>query len=584
MAQRTAIEPALSEVILGACRALVDEADDLLERASMGMVIRESRDYCSVVCDPHGQVIATGSRDLPAFVGSIQFSVKGVIDWIGVENFLPGDVYIVNCPWVGGTHFNDVRLIAPVYANEVLIGYVGAAGHVADIGGMNPGSFAIKAPNSYAEGLRIVPVVFYRNGRLNADVWKLIMANIRLQATTEGDLRAMLAAIHRASDRLTELAERHGADVLEQWMDEYQAYGAQTLRMQLAKLPKGEYEWTDWIDADPVTGEPLRIHLSLKVTDEKMIFDFDGSSPQAQGAANATIASTAAIVYVATTYVFPELTFNYGMMQGLEVIVPPGTVVNATYPTPVSAMATTTFDIVAACVFGALSKVVPSRAMAASYNLQSLIVAGYDERWHAEYVTYSWGPGGWGASEHTDGRVGMALYTTTTTSIPCEDEERRVPFVIEEWSIVPDSGGAGRRRGGNCLRRVFRFEQDAVLTSLAGRGKFPIWGLFEGQPGEAQSAVLATADGTREVGLLADNIRVGAGDRLIYKNGGGGGYGDPSQREPELVLEDVLDGWVTPDKARDSYRVALKEVRETSLTTTYEIDWEQTRELRDQGQ
>jgi N-methylhydantoinase B len=175
----------------------------------------------------------------------------------------------------------------------------------------------------------------------------------------------------------------------------------------------------------------------------------------------------------------------------------------------------------------------------------------------------------------------MALYTTTTTNIPCEAEERRIPFTIEEYAIVPDSGGAGRRRGGNCLKRVFRFNYQGLLTSLAGRGKYPIWGLFGGEPGEAQLAHLETEDGVHDIGLLAEAVELRPGYRLIYKNGGGGGYGLAAEREPELVLEDVLDGWITPEKARETYLVGLREVPDTSLTTTYEIDWHETKRLRE---
>ena len=574
-------DPALSEILAGACRALVDEADDILERGSIGMVIRESRDYCAVVCDQHGNVIATGSKDLPAFVGTIQFTVQNVIEEIGWQNFKPGDVYITNDPWGGGTHFNDIRLIAPVFYGAEIIGYVGSAGHVTDIGGMNPGSFAVRGPSAYAEGLRIVPVLFYRDSHLNDDVLKLILCNIRVANLTKGDLLAMLAAVSRATERLGELVETHGRDVLVQWMYDYQAYGEAKLHEQIRQLPEGRYEWVDWMDEDPVTGEPKEVRLSIEFTKDKLVYDFTGTAPQSLGSANATYSTTAALVYTITACVFPEVPMNHGMMRNIEIIAPEATVVNASYPSPVSAMATTVFDIVAACIFGAFSQVVPERVLAASYNLQSFITSGYDERYEKEFVTYAWGPGGWGASKEIDGRVGMALYTTTTTNIPCKAEERRIPFVIEQYEIVPDSGGAGRRKGGNCLRRVFKFNYDGLLTSLAGRGKFPIWGLFGGEAGQAQQAMMEDESGLHNIGLLAEGVKIRPNDRLIYINGGGGGYGPPWEREPELVLDDVLDGWVTPSKATDTYLVALREIEETSLSTTFEIDWEETQRLRD---
>jgi N-methylhydantoinase B len=271
---------------------------------------------------------------------------------------------------------------------------------------------------------------------------------------------------------------------------------------------------------------------------------------------------------------------NHGLMRAIDIVAPAGSVVHARHPAAVSAMATTTFDVLVACIVGAFSQVVPERAIAASYNLQTFVTSGIDPATGNEFITYAWGPGGWGASRHADGRTAMSIYTTTTTVTPCEAEERRIPFVIEKLEIVPDSGGVGRRRGGNCVRRVVRFDYEGQLTSLAGRGRFPIWGLFGGGAGARQTALLETRDGVRELGLLAEGVALRPGDRLIYTNGGDGGYGPAIEREPQRVLDDVLDGWVTPARAREAYRVALREVPETSLTTTYEIDAEETARLR----
>ncbi len=574
------VDPVLSEILAGACRALVEEADDLLERASMGMVIRESRDYCSVVCDRRGNVVATGRKDLPAFVGTIQFTVQAVITAIGVARFRPGDIYIVNDPWTAGTHFNDMRLVAPVFLDGTLIGYVGSCGHVTDIGGINPGSFAIRVPTHHAEGLRVPPVLFYRDGAINDDVARLILGNIRVPELTEGDLHAMTAAIHRASERLLELAGTYGEDVLDAWMRSYLDYGEEKLRAQVALLPAGRYRWTDWIDENPATGEPVKIELAIVVAGDRLSFDFTGSDPQTKSAVNSPLPSTAAIVYTVTASLFPEVPMNHGLMRAIDIVAPAGTVVHASYPSAVSAMATTTFDVLVACIVGAFSHVLPERTIAASYNLQTFVTSGIDPKTNNEFITYAWGPGGWGASRHADGRTAMSIYTTTTTVTPCEAEERRIPFVIEELAIVPDSGGVGRRRGGNCVRRVVRFEYAGLLTSLAGRGKFPIWGLFGGGAGTAQSAVLNTAQGERAIGLLAEGVTLAPGDRLVYTNGGGGGYGPAVEREPARVLDDVLDGWITPAQAREAYRVALREVPDTSLTTTFEIDEQATAQLR----
>lgn len=576
------LEAGLFEVLTGAFRALVEEADDLLERASMGMVIRESRDYCAVVCDADGNVLATGTKDLPAFVGNIQFTVQGVRKQIGVANFRPGDAYIVNDPWTGGTHFNDIRIVLPIFHGDVVVGYTAAAGHVTDIGGPNPGSFNISASSCFAEGLRIVPVLFARGNVLDEDVLRLILANIRVPELTEGDLRALLSAVQRADKRVGELTQRYGLDLVRQWMREYQGWGEERALGVARSIRQGTFSFTDWIDEDPVSGEPKRIQLSVTISNDGFFFDFEGTDVQSLGAANAVMSTTVAVVWVVTCYIFPEIPPHYGAWNKMKVRAPDGSIVNAEFPAGVSAMASTAFDIIAACVFGCLAQVVPDRVIAASYNLQSFVTGGIDPHTGEEFVTYSWGPGGWGAGHDTDGRVAMALYTTTTMNIPCEAEERRVPFVIEEYAIVPDSGGAGRRRGGNCLRRVFRFEYDGYLTSLGGRGKFPIWGLFGGKAGARQYAILESGGVQREIGMLADSIPIRKGDRLIYVNGGGGGYGPPIERERERVLEDVLDGWVSVEAARDLYGVVLQAVPESPTSSGFVIDEESTTELRRQ--
>jgi len=575
-----AVDAALAEILLGACQALVDEADDVLERGSMSMVIRESRDYCSVVCDRQGNVLATGRLDLPAFVGTIQLSVQAVIEQIGVDAFRPGDVYLINDPWAGGTHYNDVRLIAPVFRDGDIVGYVGSCGHLIDVGGVNPGSFAMTPASAYAEGVRIPAVLLVRDGEVQRDVWTLLMANFRFNTLAAGDLRAMIAAVQRAEERLLELHDRYGAERFAAWAEAYQDYGEEQVRACFDALPAGRYRWEDWIDADPITGEPLPIHVEIEIGGPTVVVDFAGTAPKAGGAANATLSATKALVWTTIATLFPEIPFNHGLMRAVEVRAPKGSIVNAEFPTPVTLMATTTADMTAGCIFGALSEVVPDRVIAASYNLQSFIARGHDKRTGQDFVTYSWGPGGWGASRDADGRVGMALYTTTTTNIPIEAEERRVPFLVEEYTMVADSGGPGRRRGGTCLRRTYRFGFDGELGTAAGRTRFPIWGLFGGRPGSPQSAVLEHEGERRDIGAIADNVVLREGDRLFYTNGGGGGYGDPWTREPELVLEDVLDGWVTPQRAREDYGVVLREVPETSLSTTWEIDAEATAALR----
>ena len=264
----------------------------------------------------------------------------------------------------------------------------------------------------------------------------------------------LLAAVSRATERLGELVETHGRDVLVQWMYDYQAYGEAKLHEQIRQLPEGRYEWVDWMDEDPVTGEPKEVRLSIEFTKDKLVYDFTGTAPQSLGSANATYSTTAALVYTITACVFPEVPMNHGMMRNIEIIAPEATVVNASYPSPVSAMATTVFDIVAACIFGAFSQVVPERVLAASYNLQSFITSGYDERYEKEFVTYAWGPGGWGASKEL--MAGSAWHCTLRLQriSPCVRRSGEFPSLLSNTRLcrIPEELAAAR--GGLSKTRI----------------------------------------------------------------------------------------------------------------------------------
>lgn len=562
----TPIDPITAAVLRNAFKAVVNEMNSIVTRSANSPIITEALDCSAALFDREGRLVAHGDFDLPVFIGNLEFTCRAVLGRFSDEGFQDGDVVIINDPYLAGTHLNDVRIITPiVLAGGELAGFCAVCGHWPDIGGAIPGSFAPDAEEIFMEGVRIPAIKLYTAGRLNEGVLDLLLANVRVPSERRGDVNAKVAAGRRGGDAFRELVERFGAELIAQAMAEDMDYSRRLLAAEAARLPDGDYEWSDYIDSESSTNpEPRKVGLVIRVRGDRFIFDLSGSDPACASGCNSTYPTTASALFVATKCIFPHVPMNHGCFEVVEIIAPEGTIVNAAYPAAVSGMAATTYEKLQACVFGAFSRVVPERVMACPYNLINISSGGVDTRpgFGQPYVAYTRAEGGYGGRWTKDGSTGLiTLYGSSSKNSPLEVLERRYPWLHTEWSIWPESAGAGRYRGG--FGSIIRFQLThgtARLTVLGDRERFPAFGLFGGGSSSPQKVIVnAATDRERNLGMRQTGYLIKAGDEVTLLSSGGGGVGDPLERAPGAVESDVAEGYLSPAAARAQYGVVISE-------------------------
>jgi N-methylhydantoinase B len=553
------LDPTTFAVLSNAFRSVVNEMNLTLFRSAYSPVITEGRDIGGAVFDKRGRLVAQGDWDLAVFVGMLEFSVQAILEHYTVE---PGDAFIANDPFVGGTHFNDVGLIRPVFADSNLAAFVAVCGHWPDVGGQEPGSFVADAREHFQEGLRIPPSKLYIRGEPNTAVFDIIAANMRVPAERLGDLRAQVASTGAAETRLLELAGRYGWATVTEAMEGVISYSERLMREEITSIPNGVYAGEDSVDMESLERPwPKRVRLTLTVADDSMRFDFTDSDPQSLSASNSTRSATASAVFVATKSLFPEIPMSHGCFEPLEVIAPAGTIVNAQPPRAISSMAATVYEKVIGATLQAFADALPERAVGCPYNLINLTIGGrYAEQ---DFVAYLFSEGGFGARATKDGAAGLvSLYGGGAKITPVEVMERRYPMVFDEWSLWPDSGGPGRFRGGVGSRKTFRLMgARARLSCLGDREHFPPFGIHGGGPGARHGLVsrYGTAQ-AHNLTLKVSGYELDSDEPVTILAGGGGGYGDPFERDPALVARDVAKGYVTSEAAPRDYGVAISEL------------------------
>jgi N-methylhydantoinase B len=586
------IDPVTFQVLNNALAGIVDEMAAVVQKCAFSLVVSEGRDYSGTICNPAGDLIASGSTDLPAHLGTIPFTVKGTLRWLADgrndadprEMFEPGDIVMMNDPYIGGTHNNDVRLVMPAFFGDELVAFVQDSAHWSDIGGHVPGTFDPNARSSHGEGLVITPLKLVRHGVLDRDLVRFVLRNVRTPEVAYGDLMAQIGAVRLGTTRIAELMSAYGADLVKAEMRSLIEYSERLLRDEFRKLTDGTYSFSSRIDRDPGADcdDPVTVHLDLTIEDERATYDFSQSSSQARGAINATLAVTASAAVLYTKGVFPWIPMNQGMFNAIELVAPSGTICNAHYPAPVSGAAASVYPAVADCVFGCYMQLVPERSMAGMTGLVNTVSGGFDPRpgCEREFVAYIWLEGGWGGRPgKRDNHTAMNMFASSANNVPIEQMERLFPIRFDCYRLEPDSFGAGYHRGGPGVTKAWRFTHGpAVFSSLGDGGRFGPWGYARGTDAPPNSIVYSpdTAE-ERELGMFATGEHIEQGRLVRFFNSGGGGWGDPKTRPPEWVLEDVVDELLSPAAARRDYGVI---VRPSSAPPGWEIDAEATAELR----
>ncbi|HEY2715060.1 MAG TPA: hydantoinase B/oxoprolinase family protein [Solirubrobacterales bacterium] len=562
------LDPVTFEVLKNSFTTIVDQMSEQVIRSCHSFVIW-SRDFSCALCDAEGNTIMQGSGDCAAHVGTLHFTAKAVLDYFG-EDIHEGDVFVVNDPYLGGTHFNDTRVVRPIFQDGEMIALAQANGHWADVGGALPGSFNIEAHDHMAEGLRIPPVRVWSEGDFQRDVAELIAHNTRTPGDVIGDMLAQAEATRVAEREIGRLTVKYGRETVVTAFAEVQDYVERLARARLAALPDGTWETVDYLDVDPVLGEGLiPIEVKMTIAGDTLHYDLSGSHPQAVHTFhNATFGGTFSGVVVGTKFQMPELPLNSGFYRPITVDYGrEGSVVNATWPTPVAGFCVGPFDKLLNAIGELWAQIVPERAMACCFALEYLLVGGRDGRREGSpyFMWYDWMMGGWGARNGHDGHNGSAPpFGVQLGTQPLEGQERLAPVLTTGHELITDSGGPGTSRGGlGCIKGAkIGAAERAVMSYCCDRERSITWGLWGGLPSAPIGVRLRRAGGDQEefLGALFSNVALEPGDVLERPSNGGGGLGDPLDRDPEQVLEDVVDEYVSVERARRDYGVVVIEI------------------------
>lgn len=551
---------------------ICEEMSSALMRTSYSPIFSEGLDFSALLLDRNGDLIATAQINA-AMLGQSLYSGSWVINDVGLDELEPGDVIIHNDPYRGGSHMPEHLLVMPFFYQGELRGFIGSIGHVAEIGGMAPGSFASNATEIYQEGLRLPPVKIMSRGEPVKDVWRIILANHRTPDSTWGDFNALIGALHVGARRLEALYDEHGADRVEQAIPALYDYSEAWMREAIASLPQGTFSAEDCQEDDGQGDQPFTIRVDVTVQGDRLIVDYGRSDAQALGAINATYVVTASGTYNGVlTVIGADVPLNAGAVRPIDILAPAGTMVNVRHPGPcVGGQTELQARLLELMVGRIFSHLMPENSAAASGGTCSNFLFGGVHPETGEYFTnYHLEGMGWGGRASGDGNNAQIVPHGNCRNTPIEVIETRYPWVHEEYRLNPDGGGAGRARGGLGITRTLTVTSDEiVVNAFTDRSRVQPWGIFGGHPGEC-GAFLVKKAGEDEWRYFSDafgtpsdtkfsNVRLHRGDQVRLRTPSGGGYGPPWERPVEAVLDDVADGFVTADAAERIYGVVLRD-------------------------
>ena len=558
----SAVDPVALEVLRNACVAVAEEMNATLVRTAYSPNVTERRDCSTALFDADGEMIAQ-AETMPVHLGAMPFSVAAAVDAFDLG---PGDSVLLNDPYRGGAHLPDLTLVTPVFADGELVAYAANRAHHADIGGARAGSVAADSTEIYQEGLRIPPVKLHEGGETNEAVVDLLLANVRTPDERRGDLRAQEAANETGRERFLDLVDRYGADTLRAALDAIKDYSERRMRAEIAALPDGTYRFADALDDDGRGNRNLPVEVAVAVSGDSVRVDFDGTAPQTEGPINAVFAVTASATYYAVRCVTdPDIPPNEGCYRPVDIDAPEGTIVNPTLPAAVVGGNLETSQRVTDVVLGALAGAAPESAVAAGQGtMNNVTVGGIDPRDDSPYAFYETEGGGFGGRAGLDGMDAVHVHMSNTMNTPAEVLETAYPLRVRRYELRPDSGGAGEFRGGLGLRRDIEIRGDrATVSLLAERHESQPYGLVGGDPGASGAAFLLSdgsnsdADAER---LPAKVVReLDAGEVLSVRTPGGGGYGDPADRDESTIWRDLRLGKLTPERAREVYDLDVEQ-------------------------
>ncbi|TWH27483.1 MULTISPECIES: hydantoinase B/oxoprolinase family protein [unclassified Aminobacter] len=557
------IDPVLLAILKGRLEQIADEMDATLFRSAFNPIIAEAHDASHGIYDAvTGDTLVQGKSGLPIFVGVMAFAVKAVIEKAAKSGGpKDGDVWIFNDPYVGGTHLSDFRLVRPLFRDGKVFCYLVSVGHWHDVGGNVPGNYNPVATESFQEGMLIPPVKLFDRGELRQDVIDILSANSRLPNSLFGDLNGQINALDLGVKRMNELLADYGDETVAAALGELKDRAAMLMRAEIERLPKGTVSAEDYLDNDGVVDQPLTIALDLTIENGRMVMDFSRSSPACAGPVNISRATTIASCYVALKHVFGDVPANAGVLEPVEFIIPEDSLLSVTAPKPVGGYTETILRLIDV-VFQAIAKIAPERANGCAYGtINALSLAGYRGPDRKRWVMFSFFGGGHGGHPEGDGLNHGNAPISTATIPPLEILEAAYPVMFTQWALRPDSGGAGRHRGGlGAIYEIELLEEEADVFLFGERGRFAPKGVAGGKDAVLNRFTYQQDDGEHSPPMASKmvGIKLKRGQRVRLETPGGGGYGNVDERDPALIERDVALGFVTPEAAAETYNHPVK--------------------------
>jgi len=550
----------IDSLMVSLCR----EMGILLMKTSYSTIFNEGLDFTCALADTKGDMIAC-AEFCPTMIGGMPLLIKTCAQEIPFDTVDEGDVIVHNDPYRGGLHVPEHTFFKPFFVDGELLGFAVCIGHIAEIGGSVPGAFCGEATEIFHEGLRIPPVKIQKKGVDVDEVWKLMLANVRTPRQNYGDLRAMIGAVDLGVERTVDLIHKYGKDVFKRTCEDLKDYSERRMRAELSNFADGKYDFEDIIENDGIEDTPYYVRTEIFVQGDEVVADFRGSSKQARGPINATLGVTIGATYNGLLHLTdPSIPKNSGCFRPIRVVSPPALVTNVDYPGPLVAGNTATHPRLANIVIGALSACVPERAMASESCTGTNFVFGGNHPDHDEYFAcYDIMSGGWGGRFGHDGNDCVIAINGNCRFNPTEVFETRFPLRVENCELVPDSSGPGKYRGGLGYRRTLLVEVEITGSQCSDHHQVKPFSLFDGLPGGTGGTFVQTA-GSKEWKTVKElygkvstskyaNVRFQPGDRILLIAPGGGGYGNPKERDAELVADDLREGYISKESALRDY-------------------------------
>ncbi len=549
------VDPIKLEIIANGLRSIADECFVALMRSSYSTNIKERRDHSIAIVDREGRLVVQAANTLPIHIASMSGLMQCLLEKYG-DAIEPGDMFIANDPHTaGGSHLPDINYAMPLFVDGRVVAFVCNIAHHADVGGMVPGSMAGGMSEIYQEGLRIPVVKLFRKGELQSDIMDLLLLNVRVPEERRGDHNAQIASCRLGERRFMEVVQTHGLASVLGAFNQIIDRTAGRLRSAIAEIPDGRYRFNDFMDGDGIATNDIAVNVMLTVSGDSIVCDFAGTSAQVAGNINTTMnAVTASVCYALIAVLDADIPNNQGVLDVVQIKAEPGTLLNSVFPAPVAARAHTCQRVIDV-VLGALSEALPDRVIAAANGANTTAVfSGVDPHTGQPYLYLETLGGGMGARAGKDGKDGVQVGITNTSNLPVESIEQEYPLRVEEYSLVEDSGGAGRHRGGLGMRRVLTpVDHECVFNGAGERFRHQPWGLFGGRPGASGRFLICDDDGERRLDDKPGVVVVGQGVRIVVETPGAGGYGPPKERNSEAIERDRRSGKLSPDFIKKQY-------------------------------